>query len=914
MAQNATTQINTGFQTPQARTEKELPKDVKATGLALFEQQVDCSSVVDLFGDGPIPQPYRLRFSSPDATIMLHENFTLIVDQQENVSVRVHLLLTAEVLVICKVLKNGRYSLMYPPLFVSDITAKSISLDRELMGEYLLQLTVMGRKTLTMRADTREIRNVWVGVDGSAPSSTTLTPRPLKKTVQRLLESPDCPVPFELNPPATAPLNNSASAPIRKEDLFSFSNDHGGMISPLEESDDEEEDEPVKSKKPFARDTIMDLYDGHLNNFDIDTAPPPVPEKFTQPANKDTKHELPEDNLDTLQPRSIEILPHIPTEPASRTVTNNNLLPSLPRDAKPPAVPPKETLEAQVQMTYIQPATAQMTTMVTTKAGPSETVDRRKDPPTPAAVMNKPIAHQPSSESLRQRSPVTPDSGVPRPVSPRPAEVHHAPVPVAMSAVIQNNEYLNPHPPNQAPNLMDKSIKMDNAAPASTQAQGGNRTSPAIDPLSKSPLQRSMVDPPPSSSAQMPINHQVQHGRPPAPVMQSSLSSSTERLPPNSSPRLPPQQPVYPPQPHSPRPLGHRQPVNPPVANELGRHYYPPAAHPPRMISPPPRQGSSPLMAPPRVPMGSPSLGQPMHPVGVPRPAPSPVPNGYAMQAPSPVMRPSDRAPSPRPPNSVALENDQANAVRRVLFSHNQCEVFHWKDQSWYAVEGHCLLEVRQAFSNRTSVTVQLQNVGQMYLNAWILPTTVIRRPSQTDVSISVFMGPKKENYLVHFYNPNDCTAFANLLQRLHQNAVQMAAAAPPPPQSVRPESLMPEREELDIESLPQSLKPVMQCKCKLFSQNETSKWTNFGSVAMRISQQLPSKKMHIYIENDKNRLVSAIVRSSNVEKINNKRLSFLLVNEQDRTSMVYMIHMRDEETSNKIYHYLRTVNQSNGW
>ncbi|OAD70159.1 hypothetical protein PHYBLDRAFT_102741, partial [Phycomyces blakesleeanus NRRL 1555(-)] len=103
----------------------------------------------------------------------------------------------------------------------------------------------------------------------------------------------------------------------------------------------------------------------------------------------------------------------------------------------------------------------------------------------------------------------------------------------------------------------------------------------------------------------------------------------------------------------------------------------------------------------------------------------------------------------------------------------------------------------------------------------------------------------------------------------------------------------------------PQTLQPVMQFKCKLFLQNETSSWSPFGSVSMRISQQIPSKRMHIYIENEKNKLVSSVVRSGNVEKVGNKKVTFLLKNEQERTSMVYMIQLKDEKTAVKTYDYL---------
>ena len=244
------------------------------------------------------------------------------------------------------------------------------------------------------------------------------------------------------------------------------------------------------------------------------------------------------------------------------------------------------------------------------------------------------------------------------------------------------------------------------------------------------------------------------------------------------------------------------------------------------------------------------------------------------------------------------------------MYSNSQCDVFHWHNQSWYAAEGQCLLQVRVTHTNRACVAVQLQNTGQLYLNAWILPTTVIRTPSATDVSISVYMGVKKENYLIHFEHPSDASVCADILHKVHADSQYQLQQQP----MMREQPEVEEVEPVDIVNVPQTLKPVMQCKAKLFIKNETSNWSTFGGVTMRISQQSPSMRMLIQIENDKTKLVSAVVRSGNVEMISSKRISFLLVDEAQKTSIVYMIHLREDQTGNKIYEYLRTKNAENGW
>lgn len=284
-----------------------------------------------------------------------------------------------------------------------------------------------------------------------------------------------------------------------------------------------------------------------------------------------------------------------------------------------------------------------------------------------------------------------------------------------------------------------------------------------------------------------------------------------------------------------------------------------------------------------------------------------------------------------------------ANATKQILYSHGQCEVFHWKDETWYAADGKCGIQVRLTNANRACVTIQLQKNGQLYLNAWILPTTVIQLLGDSDVSLTLYMGTQKENYLVHFESRADAAGLANILLRMHDEAVQVWEAAGgglnrrnsqtsiatasnnsvPSAAAVaipRSSSLDQQRASIapgsltSLEDQPQTLTPLMQCKCKLFAQQEHSSWNSFGSVVLRISQQLPSKKMHVYMENGKTTLVSAIVLSYNVERTNPKRITFLLHNEQSRTSMVYMINLKDEKTTNKIYEYIKTRNAQNGW
>lgn len=120
--------------------------------------------------------------------------------------------------------------------------------DRELVGEYLLEVAIQDKKRLTLRADNKEIRNRWVGANDDAPSSSTLAPQPLSVVVQKHGGKPAA---ASSSSSATKGSNNREprKSVIRKQDFFSFYTDQSGEISPLSSDDsDTEETSSFQSK------------------------------------------------------------------------------------------------------------------------------------------------------------------------------------------------------------------------------------------------------------------------------------------------------------------------------------------------------------------------------------------------------------------------------------------------------------------------------------------------------------------------------------------------------------------------------------------------------------------------------------------------------------------------------------------
>ncbi|KAI9279864.1 hypothetical protein BY458DRAFT_553642 [Sporodiniella umbellata] len=248
----------------------------------------------------------------------------------------------------------------------------------------------------------------------------------------------------------------------------------------------------------------------------------------------------------------------------------------------------------------------------------------------------------------------------------------------------------------------------------------------------------------------------------------------------------------------------------------------------------------------------------------------------------------NESQPSLSPPKSP-------DTIKQVLHRDDQCQVFHWKDNTWYAAEESSVLEVRKTYSHRPCVTVHMKKTGQMYLNAWISKEMSVQRISETDINLTI-QCPLEEHYLVHCLTQPHADQLEHVLKDMLVE------------QSIR---LSPSQEDLT-----KSLKSIMECKSKLYLNSSSSKWRSFGSVHLKVSQHTVTKKMHLAVESHKSgkttQLVSAMVQSRNVERLGPKQISLLFNN--DKTSVVYMIKVREESVADQIMDHLKDKNAEFGW
>jgi hypothetical protein len=204
-----------------------IKNSLPAVQLDTFYTLIDCSNVVDI-----ITEEHNSNFKLQRLPkVLLCDTFNCT-----ELSMRIRLILTVDTLVFCLVKeeknKEPSYSLLYKPLSTKYISIRTIHTDRELIGEYHIQLWIHKQKLFTMKAASKEDRNMWLGLDinSNTKDQALLSWVPLNNIVAK----------YDIRRQSTKNLTTTPKF-IRTQDVFSFYTDQTGEISPLVSSDESEE-------------------------------------------------------------------------------------------------------------------------------------------------------------------------------------------------------------------------------------------------------------------------------------------------------------------------------------------------------------------------------------------------------------------------------------------------------------------------------------------------------------------------------------------------------------------------------------------------------------------------------------------------------------------------------------------------
>jgi hypothetical protein len=224
-----------------------IKNSLPAVNLDSFHAQVDCSKVVDVLSDKPISN-YQLQSLSK---VLLCDTFHC-----SELSKRVRLILTVNNLIFYSVEEDNnkdlKYTLLFTPVPTKYISIRTVHTDRELIGEYNVQFWIQKQKLFTMKSNSKEDRNMWLGLDinSSTRDQSLLYWMPLIDTVAT----------YDIRRQSSAK-GTSAPKPIRTQDIFTFYTDQAAEISPLvssseDESEDSEDDDNTSWKEEEAEEKI----------------------------------------------------------------------------------------------------------------------------------------------------------------------------------------------------------------------------------------------------------------------------------------------------------------------------------------------------------------------------------------------------------------------------------------------------------------------------------------------------------------------------------------------------------------------------------------------------------------------------------------------------------------------------------
>ncbi|KAJ2962037.1 hypothetical protein NQZ79_g2800 [Umbelopsis isabellina] len=891
---NAPPPIQTSFSSPY----NPIQGNAAHAAIMELERKIDSSTAVDVFSREP-------KLSTAPRSIVIEDDFVLFPATGNAPPISVHVILLTDVLIITKSLTNDEvtraaragsqyvYSLVFPPLAIKHVQFRQLMPERESIGEFYLLIAIRNQDCMHLRADTKEKKSLWLEKTNKQPTTPS---QPMYHMQTISSNKPPAPAPKDFNSSSPAPKANPY--PEQRSPLSSPSQNRDTIFDMYAniESSGYSKDE---SNSTPSRDTIFGMYTDEAEDA------PSLPRKKSNEAVKKSEgaavtHEFIKPAVShTLE--SIEV--SSPLQPSSKG--NFFDLPKMDRlnlddsfsniSSSPPSTAASSVRHARGSDEPESPlptspglSTAPMFSQSVTNAYIA--------PPTAhnMEIAVSEVSEKPLPLQSLEAGPVA--APIPMHTALQHGQLPPLPPPTLTASKSAPTTHLGPQqmlPPVPSPDPM-----FMNSAPSSNGAglmNGGpsGATSPHMRPRPSMNYGGPNYRPPPNmgpyGNAPPPGGPMMHGARPPPPNMMG--------------------RPPYPP---GQRPMGHAPyPMSPqpPPSKAMG-HRPPPLAMQPRPGMPPP--GPRPMMhdGRPQDPMlrRSPTHGPP-----------PPPPQGYLGAPPqdnySFLNVPHQGSPmgSPRSPTTASA----MAAVREILHRSPRCEVFRWKDNDWAAVENLCIVEIRQTVTNKPCLAVIIQESNHMYLNAWINRNMTPRQEAPTDVSISIDMGQgRKENYLIHCDDARDANALAAALHRTLMDAITAARREEEEMHAKQVTRTLSRSTSLGAASArkpedgPQTTKPLMQCRCKMFLQHEHASWTNLGSAGLRLSIQIPSQRVHVYIESEKDskRLVNSFIQSNFVERVsgNTKRITFRLMNEQTRATAVYMVQVKDDKVGVKIYDFLK--------
>ncbi|EMD42226.1 hypothetical protein CERSUDRAFT_110759 [Gelatoporia subvermispora B] len=110
--------------------------------------------------------------------------------------------------------------------------------------------------------------------------------------------------------------------------------------------------------------------------------------------------------------------------------------------------------------------------------------------------------------------------------------------------------------------------------------------------------------------------------------------------------------------------------------------------------------------------------------------------------------------------------------------------------------------------------------------------------------------------------------------------------------------------EETRLDTGPVTSKISAQMKCKVFLKQHHAQWKSLGTARLKLYHESPTniKQLVVEAEKDKSVMISTIVLTDGVERVGKTGVAIELSNRGQRTGIVYMIQLRNEQSAGGLF------------
>lgn len=88
--------------------------------------------------------------------------------------------------------------------------------------------------------------------------------------------------------------------------------------------------------------------------------------------------------------------------------------------------------------------------------------------------------------------------------------------------------------------------------------------------------------------------------------------------------------------------------------------------------------------------------------------------------------------------------------------------------------------------------------------------------------------------------------------------------------------------------------------RCRLYLKQSHAQWKSLGNARLKLYHLMPDDVKQLVVENDKkpDPLISSIILPDGVERVGKVGVAIELSDNGQRTGIIYMIHLRSEESA----------------